>query len=135
MSRPEGVEVSIDAVALNRGALNLGALNRGAVVPVEVDGVEYVVWRGGGGRVGGAARAGGALAALVDVIGGGLAARVAQPDWIATADLTLHLTGTATAGAVEARGRVAHAGRTTVVIEVGLFDDPGPAATGGEVEI
>jgi uncharacterized protein (TIGR00369 family) len=72
----------------------------------------------------------GALATLVDVIGGGLAARVAQPDWIATADLTLHLTGAATAGSVEARGRVAHAGRTTVVIEVGLFDDRGPAANG-----
>jgi len=34
----------------------------------------------------GAARAG-ALATLVDVIGGGLAAQTAQPDWIATADL------------------------------------------------
>jgi uncharacterized protein (TIGR00369 family) len=76
----------------------------------------------------------GALATLVDVIGGGLAATAAQPDWIATADLTLHLTGAATAGSVEARGRVAHAGRTTVVVEVGLFDDRGPAAT-GEVEI
>ena len=72
----------------------------------------------------GSARAG-ALATLVDVIGGGLAARAAQPDWIATADLTLHLTGTATSGRVEARGRVAHAGRTTVVIEVGLSDDRG----------
>jgi len=72
----------------------------------------------------GTARAG-ALATLVDVIGGGLAARVAQPDWIATADLTLHLTGAATAGSVEARGRVAHAGRTTVVIDVDLFDDGG----------
>jgi len=72
----------------------------------------------------GSARAG-ALATLVDVIGGGLAARAAQPDWIATADLTLHLTGAATSGPVEARGRVAHSGRTTVVIEVGLRDDRG----------
>jgi uncharacterized protein (TIGR00369 family) len=72
----------------------------------------------------GSARAG-ALATLVDVIGGGLAARTAQPDWIATADLTLHLTGAATSGSVEARGRVAHAGRTTVVIEVGLCDEEG----------
>jgi uncharacterized protein (TIGR00369 family) len=65
----------------------------------------------------------GALAILVDVIGGGLAATVAQPDWIATADLTLHVVGAATGGSVEARARVAHAGRTTVVIEVDLSDD------------
>jgi uncharacterized protein (TIGR00369 family) len=72
----------------------------------------------------GAARAG-ALATLVDVIGGGLAAQTAQPDWIATADLTLHLTGAVTSGSVEARARVVHAGRTTVVIEVTLHDDAG----------
>jgi uncharacterized protein (TIGR00369 family) len=72
----------------------------------------------------GAARAG-ALATLVDVIGGGLAAQTAQPDWIATADLTLHLTGAAASGSVEARARVAHAGRTTVVIEVTLHGDAG----------
>jgi len=67
----------------------------------------------------------GALATLVDVIGGGLAAQAAHPDWIATADLTLHLAGAATGGAVEARARVEHAGRTTVVIEVGLHDGDG----------
>ena len=67
----------------------------------------------------------GALATLVDVIGGGLAATVAHPDWIATADLTLHLVGAATEGSVEARARVVHAGRTTVVIEVDLLDDAG----------
>src|SRR5262245_26127618 len=72
----------------------------------------------------GAARAG-ALATLVDVIGGGLAAQAAQPDWIATADLTLHLTGAVLEGSVEARARVAHSGRTTVVIEVTLHDDSG----------
>jgi uncharacterized protein (TIGR00369 family) len=63
----------------------------------------------------------GALATLVDVIGGGLAARAADPDWIATADLTLHLVGGAPPGSVvEARAEVLRAGRTTVVIEVGL---------------
>src|SRR6476620_6577127 len=65
----------------------------------------------------------GALATLVDVIGGGLAATTAQPDWIATADLTLHLVGAATTGRVAAAARVVHAGRTTVVIEVELHDD------------
>jgi uncharacterized protein (TIGR00369 family) len=72
----------------------------------------------------GTARAG-ALATLVDVIGGGLAAQAARPDWIATADLTLHLTGSVARGTVEARARVVHAGRTTVVIEVTLRDEPG----------
>src|ERR1700704_3970035 len=55
----------------------------------------------------GAVRAG-ALATLVDVIGGGLAATVAHPGWIATADLTLHVVGAATSGSVEARARVVH---------------------------
>ena len=66
----------------------------------------------------GAVRAG-ALTTLVDVIGGGLAATTAQPNWIATADLTLHLTAAATDGVVEARARVLRAGRTTIVLEVG----------------
>jgi uncharacterized protein (TIGR00369 family) len=71
----------------------------------------------------GHARAG-ALATLVDVIGGGLAANAAAPDWIATADLTLHLVGAARAGStVEARASVLRAGRTTVVIEVALVDE------------
>src|SRR5262245_37798243 len=65
----------------------------------------------------------GALAVLVDVVGGGLAARAAHPDWIATADLTLHCTGAATAGEIEACGQVLRAGRTTVVIEVELRND------------
>jgi uncharacterized protein (TIGR00369 family) len=68
----------------------------------------------------GFARAG-ALATLVDVIGGGLAATAAQPDWIATADLTLHVVGGAEPGTtVQADARVLRAGRTTVVIEVDL---------------
>jgi uncharacterized protein (TIGR00369 family) len=65
----------------------------------------------------------GALATLVDVIGGGLAATAAQPNWIATADLTLHVVRGARPGAVvEARAAVLRAGRTTVVIEVALVD-------------
>ncbi len=71
----------------------------------------------------GQARAG-AIATLVDVIGGGLAASAAAPDWIATADLTLHLVGGASPGsAIEAHASVLRAGRTTVVIEVALTDD------------
>jgi len=71
----------------------------------------------------GHARAG-ALATLVDVIGGGLAASAAAPGWIATADLTLALVGAARPGSVvEARAVVLRAGRTTVVIEVALVDE------------
>jgi uncharacterized protein (TIGR00369 family) len=67
----------------------------------------------------------GVLAVLVDVIGGGLAAIAARPDWIATADLTLHLTPFAVTGQVEAHGHVLRQGRTTVVIEVTLHDTTG----------
>ena len=71
----------------------------------------------------GAVRAG-ALCTLVDVIGGGLAATTAQPNWIATADLTLHVTGVARAGeTVNADAHVLRAGRTTVVVEVALSTD------------
>jgi len=71
----------------------------------------------------GRARAG-ALATLVDVIGGGLAATAAAPGWIATADLTLSVVRCARPGSVvEARAQVLRAGRTTVVIEVALVDD------------
>ncbi|HEY5077194.1 MAG TPA: PaaI family thioesterase [Acidimicrobiia bacterium] len=71
----------------------------------------------------GHARAG-ALATLVDVVGGGLAAGAAAPGWIATADLTLHLVGGARPGSVvEARAEVLRAGRTTVVLEVALADE------------
>src|SRR3954452_10885427 len=74
----------------------------------------------------GAMRAG-ALATLVDVLGGGLAAIAAQPDWIATADLTLHLLPRVPKGQVAAHGRVLRHGRTTVVIEVRLEDGDGTA--------
>jgi uncharacterized protein (TIGR00369 family) len=69
----------------------------------------------------------GVLAVLVDVVGGGLAAVAARPDWIATADLTLHLTPRPVLGDVEARGRVLRKGRTTVVLEVDLADTEGGA--------
>jgi uncharacterized protein (TIGR00369 family) len=65
----------------------------------------------------------GALTTLVDVIGGGLAATAAHPNWIATADLTLHLTAAATGGDVEARAHLLRAGRTTLVLEVTLHNN------------
>ena len=67
----------------------------------------------------------GAIATLVDVVGGGLAAIAAQPDWIATADLTLHLVPRVANEQVIAHGHVLRHGRTTVVIEVRLTDAGG----------
>jgi acyl-coenzyme A thioesterase PaaI-like protein len=69
----------------------------------------------------GAPRAG-VLGILVDVVGGGLAAVAVRPDWIATADLTLHLIPRSVGGDVEAVGRVRRQGRTTVVVDVELRD-------------
>ncbi|MCU1457538.1 MAG: uncharacterized protein JWL73_1630 [Actinomycetia bacterium] len=66
----------------------------------------------------------GALATLVDVVGGGLAARAAQPDWIATADLTLHIVDAPSEGAVVASARVLRAGHSTVVLSVDLDHFP-----------
>jgi uncharacterized protein (TIGR00369 family) len=69
----------------------------------------------------------GALATLVDVIGGGLAALAAAPAWIATADLSLHVTGALPADGranVAAIARVLRAGRTTVVLECDLGTEP-----------
>jgi uncharacterized protein (TIGR00369 family) len=67
----------------------------------------------------------GVLATLVDMMGGGLAAATVQPDWIATADLTLHVLPRAAGDDVEGIARVLRAGRTTAVIEVELRDEGG----------
>ncbi len=68
----------------------------------------------------------GVLATLVDMLGGGLAATTVAPDWIATADLTLHVLPRPAGDEVEGVARVLRAGRTTAVIEVDLHDDIGP---------
>jgi acyl-coenzyme A thioesterase PaaI-like protein len=68
----------------------------------------------------------GAVATLVDALGGGLAATAAHPDWMATADLTLHLLPRADVTTVTAHGRVVRAGRTTIVTEVALAGDDTP---------
>jgi uncharacterized protein (TIGR00369 family) len=77
----------------------------------------------------------GAVAVLVDAIGGGMAIPAALPNWIATADLTLHLIArpaeqSDAPEAVEGQGRVARAGSTTVVVEVDVVDVPSGAARG-----
>jgi uncharacterized protein (TIGR00369 family) len=74
----------------------------------------------------------GVLTVLIDAISGGLAASTAAPDWIATADLTLHVTQPLAApvdGAeLEAVARVARAGRTTVVLETAVSSAGVPVA-------
>jgi uncharacterized protein (TIGR00369 family) len=67
----------------------------------------------------------GVLATLVDLMGGGLAAATVQPDWIATADLTLHVLPRPAGDEVTGVSKVLRAGRTTAVIEVELHDDAG----------
>jgi acyl-coenzyme A thioesterase PaaI-like protein len=68
----------------------------------------------------------GAIATLVDALGGGLAAIAALPDWMATADLTLHVLARRDVHGIEAQARVARAGRTTIVVEVDLRADDEP---------
>jgi uncharacterized protein (TIGR00369 family) len=70
----------------------------------------------------------GALATLVDMYCGGLALEVAHPSWLATLDLSLHLTAPLTCGEVIARGSVLRAGRQTVVLEVAIANDSGVEA-------
>lgn len=64
----------------------------------------------------------GALAMLVDVLGGGLSIRAVLPDWAATADLALQLLrADVTPGdVVRADARVVRKGRTTLVTEVDI---------------
>lgn len=74
----------------------------------------------------------GIVATVVDAIGGGLAATAAAPNWMATADLTLHLTQPVPASAVlEARASVQRAGRTTIVIDCELVRDDATSAPVG----
>jgi uncharacterized protein (TIGR00369 family) len=70
----------------------------------------------------------GILATLGDMVGGGLSIRAVYPDWIATADLSIHTTGRATSGVVAAAGSVIRAGRTTVVVEVTVHQETDASA-------
>jgi acyl-coenzyme A thioesterase PaaI-like protein len=67
----------------------------------------------------------GVLATFVDVIGGGLAALAAAPDWIATSDLSVHLGRLSEADDVHAIARVLRRGASTVVLEVDLAEHAG----------
>jgi len=60
----------------------------------------------------------GVLATLVDVLGGVMAIPAVSPDWISTANLSIHTTCDVLSGRVFAEGRVLRSGRTSVVIGV-----------------
>ncbi len=62
----------------------------------------------------------GALATFVDVVGGGLAAVAAAPDWMATSDLDLHLASAPDLSDVRATAHVLRRGSSTIVVEVQL---------------
>jgi uncharacterized protein (TIGR00369 family) len=70
----------------------------------------------------------GVLCVLVDLAGGAAAVRTLHPDWMATADLAVQLGAPARGPWVEARASVIRRGRTTLVVEAGIFDVDGPGA-------
>jgi uncharacterized protein (TIGR00369 family) len=69
----------------------------------------------------------GALTTVVDLLAGSLVGRVVAPDWMATADLALHLAGAVPPGEVVLDASVLRDGRSTVVVEALLtHGDLGP---------
>jgi uncharacterized protein (TIGR00369 family) len=71
----------------------------------------------------------GMLATLVDVVGGSAALRAIEPDWMATADLTVQMARPATGPLVESRATVLRKGRTTLVVEATVADLDGEGHT------
>jgi uncharacterized protein (TIGR00369 family) len=67
----------------------------------------------------------GAVATMVDVLGGSLTFRAVYPDWMATASLSVHLTGRPTSETIAAVGEVIRAGRTMAIIDVDIREDGG----------
>jgi uncharacterized protein (TIGR00369 family) len=65
----------------------------------------------------------GAVATLIDVLGGALTVRAVHPDWIATASLSVHLTGNPTPDRVAAVGSVIRAGRTMAIIDADIREE------------
>jgi uncharacterized protein (TIGR00369 family) len=71
----------------------------------------------------------GVLATLVDSVSGILAARTADPDRVATADLAVTVTAPCTGDEIEAAASVVRRGRTTLVVEVRLTSAAWATAT------
>jgi len=58
----------------------------------------------------------GVMATLVDVLAGILSIRAISPDWLSTANLTIHMRCEVQQGQVFADGRILRSGRTSVVV-------------------
>ncbi len=82
---------------------------------VRIPATPHVLGPDGGVRIG-------VLATLVDVVGGTAALRTLNPDWMATADLTIQMARPAIGPFVEARAAIVRKGRTTLVIEALVVD-------------
>jgi uncharacterized protein (TIGR00369 family) len=77
----------------------------------------------------------GVLAILVDVVAGSAVLRSLVPDWMATADLTLQVVRPAVGPYVDARANLLRRGRTTLVVEVLVFDvDDDWVVPGGPID-
>lgn len=71
----------------------------------------------------------GVMAALMDVLGGGLALGAFHPDWAATTHLSVQSSGRALSGYIDARGELRKTGRNTVLVKVDIRrDDLTPVA-------
>ncbi len=75
----------------------------------------------------------GVAATLIDVAGGRLSVPAVAPDWVATADLSVSMTGRVDRGSLVAHGHIVRAGRTAVVVEVDLEDDLGARVGSGSM--
>jgi len=72
----------------------------------------------------------GVMAALMDILGGGLALTAFHPDWAATTHLSLQSSGRAVSGHIEARGELRKSGRNTILVKVDIRgNDLTPVAT------
>lgn len=65
----------------------------------------------------------GVVATFVDLVAGRICAGAAQPDWVATSDLTVSLSRPLLLGEVRGEGRVVRAGRNLVTATLDLFDE------------
>lgn len=73
---------------------------------------------------GGAVRLG-AVSPMCDLVSGTIAREAVRPDWVATLDFKIHLTGAAREGHVQVLCRPLRVGRNTVLSESRMSDDAG----------
>lgn len=66
----------------------------------------------------------GVMAALMDVVGGGLALTTFYPGWGATTHLSVQSTGRALSGYIDAQGELRKTGRNTVLVKVDIRHTP-----------